>query len=153
MSSPNKSCYCYLDSLPTTLLKACLHTLLYPIINIINASLCPGLCHDDFKQVQVNPLLMKSTLPKENLHSVRSISNNLYFQDARKSCRKPSKVSESNCMNNVLKSAYKHFHSTQTAVLKVHNDVTILKIIALILLVNIMWHIWHSPGLVFSILS
>ena len=38
MSSPNKSCD--LDMLPTTLLKACLDILLYPITNIVNASLC-----------------------------------------------------------------------------------------------------------------
>ena len=34
MSSPNKSCDLY-RLLPTTLLKACLHTLLYPITNIL----------------------------------------------------------------------------------------------------------------------
>ena len=32
---------------------------------------------------------------------------------------------ESNCMSNVLQSAYKLFHSTETALLKVHNDVTL----------------------------
>ena len=37
MSSPNKSCD--LDPLPTTLLKACLDTILYPIANIVNASI------------------------------------------------------------------------------------------------------------------
>ena len=55
MSSPNKSCH--LDPLLTTLLKACLDTLLYPIRNIVNASLCSGLFPDDFKQAQVNTLL------------------------------------------------------------------------------------------------
>ena len=73
MSSPNKSCD--LDPLPTTLLKACLDTLLYQITNIINASLCSGLFPGDFKQSQVNPLLKKSTLPKENLNCYRFIFN------------------------------------------------------------------------------
>ena len=63
MSSPNKSCD--LDPLPTTLLKACLDKLLYPLTNIVNASLCSGLFPDNFKQVQVNPVLKKSTLPKQ----------------------------------------------------------------------------------------
>ena len=76
MSSPNKSCD--LDPLLTTLLKACLDTLLYPITNIVNASLCSDLFPDDFKQAQVNPLLKKSTLSKENLNSYRPISN-LHF--------------------------------------------------------------------------
>ena len=48
MSSPNKSCD--LDPLPITLLKACLDTFLYPITNIINASLCSGLFIEDFDQ-------------------------------------------------------------------------------------------------------
>ena len=39
MSAPNKSC----DTLSTTLMKACFDTLLYPITNIIKASLCSGL--------------------------------------------------------------------------------------------------------------
>ena len=65
-SSPNKSCD--LDPLPTTLLKACLDTLLYSITNIVNALLCSGLFPDNFKQAQVNRLLKKSTLPKENLN-------------------------------------------------------------------------------------
>ena len=73
MSSPNKSCD--LDKLPTTLLKVCLHTLLYPITNIINASLCSGLFPDDLKQAQVNPLVKKSTLTKENINSYIPIPN------------------------------------------------------------------------------
>ena len=75
MSSPNKSCD--LDPLPTTLLKAFLTlvALLYSITNLVVASLCSGLFPDDFKQAQVNPLLKKSTLPKEKLNSCRHISN------------------------------------------------------------------------------
>ena len=77
MSSPNKSCD--LDPLSTTLPKACLDTLFYPITNIINASLCSGLFPDNFKQVQVNPFLKKSTLPKENLNSYRPIFNQSFI--------------------------------------------------------------------------
>ena len=54
MSSRNKSCD--LDPLPSTLLKACLDILLYPITRIVNA-LCSGLFPDDFLQAQVNSLL------------------------------------------------------------------------------------------------
>ena len=79
MSSPNKSCD--LDPLPSTLLKACLDTLLYSITNIVNASLCPGLFHDYFKQGQVNPFLKNSTLPKENLNSHRPISNQNFISN------------------------------------------------------------------------
>ena len=73
MSSPNKSCD--LDPLPTVLLKACLDTLLKLITDIINASLCSGLFPDDFKHAHVNPLLKKTSLPKEDLNSYRPVSN------------------------------------------------------------------------------
>ena len=116
VSSPNKSCD--LDPLSTTLPKACLDTLFYPITNIINASLCSGLFPDDFKQAQVNPLLKKSTLPKENLNSYRPISNQSFIS---KVLEKQAK--ESNCKSNVSQSVYKH--STETAPLKVHSDVTL----------------------------
>ena len=66
MSSPNKSCY--LDPLPTVLLKSCLDTLLKPITDIINASLCSGLFPDDFKHTNVNPLLKKTYMPKASKH-------------------------------------------------------------------------------------
>ena len=60
MSSQNKSCDH--GPLPTTLLNARLDTLLYPITNIVNASLYFGLFPDDFKQARVKPLFKKSTL-------------------------------------------------------------------------------------------
>ena len=68
-SSPNQSCD--LDPLPTTLLD----TLLYSITNMVNVSLYSGVFPDNFKQVQVNLLLKKSTLPKENLNSYGPIYN------------------------------------------------------------------------------
>ena len=82
---------------------------------------------------------------------------------------------ESNCMSNVLLSAYKQFHSTETALLKVHHDITLNmdkgKVTALTLLElspafdtidhNILikrlsmwlWHIWHSLELDFIIFN
>ena len=71
MSSPNKSCD--LDPLPNVLLKSCLDTLLKPITDIINASLCSGLFPDNFKHSHVNPLLKKTSLPKEDLNSYRPV--------------------------------------------------------------------------------
>ena len=73
MSSPNKSCD--LDPLPTALLKACLDTLLYQITNNYRKYVCSGLYRGDFRPAQINALLKKSILPKENLSSHRPISN------------------------------------------------------------------------------
>ena len=47
---------------------------------------------------------------------------------------------------------YKQFHSTETALLKVHDDVTLNKG-KVTALVNVVWYIRHSPELVFIILN
>ena len=64
-SSPSQSCN--LDSLPNVLLKACLDVLIKPITNIIHASLYSSLFPESFKYAHVNPVLKKTTLPKEEL--------------------------------------------------------------------------------------
>ncbi|KAK2170767.1 hypothetical protein NP493_1143g01040 [Ridgeia piscesae] len=73
MSSPSKSCY--LDPLPTILLKAGLDVLIRPIADILNASLHNSLFHEDFKCAHVNAVLKNTTLPKEELSSYRPIYN------------------------------------------------------------------------------
>ena len=125
MSSPNKSSN--LDPLPTTLLKACMDTLRYPITNIVNASLCSGLFPGDFKQAQVNPILKKSTLPKQNINCYRFISNLSFISKVLEAvvANRLRSYNESSCMSNVLQSAYKQFHSRETALLKVHTNVTL----------------------------
>ena len=85
MSSPYKSCDFY--PLPTVLLKACLDTLLKPITDIINASLCSCLFPDDFKHVHVNPLLKKTYLPKEDLNSYIYVSNLSFISQIQEKIR------------------------------------------------------------------
>ena len=125
MSSTNKSCD--LDPLPTVLLTYCLDTLLKPIKDIINASLCSGLFPDDFKHAHVNPLLQKTSLPKEDLNSYIHVSNLSFISkilDKVVASRLRSHIS-SNCLSNVSQSTYKEFHSTETVLLKLHNDITL----------------------------
>ena len=73
MSSPHKSCD--LDPPPTIQLKAFLNTLLKPITDVISASPCSGVFPADTKHAQVNPLLKKTSLPKDDLNSYRPVSN------------------------------------------------------------------------------
>ena len=125
MSSPNKSCA--LDPFPTILLKACLDTLIGPITNIINASLCSGCFPDDFKYAHVTPLLKKSSLPKQDLNSYRPISNLSFISKILEkvvASHLRSHIS-TNILTNVSQSAYRQFHSTETALLKVHNDINL----------------------------
>ena len=115
MSSPHK--FCDLDPLPTILLKAFLNTLLKPITDVINASLCSGVFPDGTKHAQVNPLLKKISLPKEDLNSYIPVSNFSFISKILEkvvASHLRSHIS-SNCLSNVSQSAYKQFHSTETA--------------------------------------
>ena len=67
MSSPNVSSD--LDLLPTTLLKACLDSVLGQITNVTVLSLNSGQFPDDFKHGHVNPVLKKVSLPKDDLNN------------------------------------------------------------------------------------
>ena len=165
MSSPNKSCD--LDPLPTILLKACLDVLIKPITDIINASLCSGLFPEDFKCAHVNPILKKTTLSKEDLNSYRPISNLSFISKILEKVVANRLTSHINIngLTNASQSAYKQFHSTETALLKVHNDINLNidngNVTALTLLdlsaashytlINVVWDIWHSLELVYFI--
>src|SRR3989442_119667 len=115
---------CSLDTIRTFLLKSCLDSLITPITNIINLSFLEGSFPTSFKDALVYPLLKKHNLPHEDLSSYRPISNlnflskileriilfrmNVHFQTFPSLCP--------------LQSAYRKFHSTETALLRIYND-------------------------------
>ena len=79
------------------------------------------------KCAHVNPVLKKPTLPKEELNSYRPISNLSFISKILEKVvanRLRSHIYK-NCLSNVSQSAYKQFHSTETALLKVHNDINL----------------------------
>ena len=122
MKSPTKSCP--LDPIPTIMLKECLDVLIAPITNIINLSLSTGVVPEVLKIARVLPLIKKQSLDPDVLANYRPISNLPFL----------SKVLErivalqlhehlSTCdLYPKLQSAYRRFHSTETALLRVHND-------------------------------
>ena len=125
MSSPSKSCD--LDPLPTILLKACLDILIKPITDIINASLCSRLFLEDFKCAHGNPVLKKTNLPKQELNSYSPISNLSFISKILEIVvgnRLSSHIYITG-LTNASQSAHNQFHTTETALLKVHNDITI----------------------------
>ena len=125
MSSPNT--FFDLDPMPTVLLKACIDTLLGTITNIVNVSLRTDIFPDDFKQAHVNPLLKKTTLSKDNLKNYRPVSNLSFVSKILENVvakRRGSHITSNN-LSNVFQSAHKKLHSTETALLKVHNDITL----------------------------
>ena len=114
-----------LDPLPTKLLKSCLDILLTPITNIVNLSLESGSFPDVLKVSHVTPLIKKPALSKDDMKNYRPVSNlNFISKIIEKiiSNRIRSHLDKNN-LSNPNQSAYKPLHSTETALLKIHNDV------------------------------
>ena len=115
--------HCELDSIPTFFLKLCFDELDPTIINIINFSLFEGIFPSSFKQAIVHPLLEKP-LPDDDLNNFRPISN-LNFTSKIREKVVASRIQShllSNSLSSSFQSAYRMFHSTETTLLSIHND-------------------------------
>ena len=123
MKSPDKSCE--LDPVPTWLLKLCIDGLLPLITSIINSSLETGCVPKDFKVARIKPLLKKPGLDPDILKNYRPVSN-LPFLSKIMEKVVDARLEHHLVQNNLhepSQSAYKRFHSTETALLKVQNDI------------------------------
>ena len=121
-SMPSKSSP--LDYLPTSLLKSCSGIFAPIICNLANLSFIEGHFPDSFKMAQILPLLKKPGLDEESPASYRPISNlntlskileKLFAARLKEHVRLSSNT-------NVFQSAYRQFHSTETALLRILND-------------------------------
>ena len=123
MASPTKSCA--LDPIPTWLLKDILDVLIPTITDIVNSSLQDGCFPDMMKKALVLPLLKKSTLDKEILKNYRPVSNLSFLSKViERACLKQlSYHMDTNDLHTPCQSAYRPFHSTETALLKIENDI------------------------------
>ena len=114
---------CALDPLPSSILS-CLDELLPVFRKIVNLSLESGVFAEDWKNALVHPLLKKAGLKPIN-KNFRLVSN---LQVTSKITEKSMAIQLQDHMtaNNLfpaLQSAYRQNHSTETALLKVKNDV------------------------------
>ena len=122
LSSSNATCA--LDSIPTHLLKSCIDVLIQPITTLINLSLSESSFPDDFKKAIVTPLHKKHSLPHEELSSYRPISNLNFISKTLE------RIIHSRLNDHLqsfpslcpFQSAYRKFHSTETALLRIYND-------------------------------
>jgi endonuclease/exonuclease/phosphatase family metal-dependent hydrolase len=122
-SAPNKQCE--LDPIPTSLLKSCLGVLLPTITNIVNLSLASGVFPDQFKLSLITPLLKKPSLDKDCFANYRPISNLSFLSKLTERIVK-SRLDEhltTNSLYNKFQSAYTKFHSTETALLSLHDHI------------------------------
>ena len=119
----NKSCQ--LDPLPTWLVKQCLPALTPVLCQMIHLSFRLCEVSDDMKLAMVTPLLKKNDMDPECLKNFRPVSNLTFTSKllekvvaARLSCH----LDENN-VREPYQSTYLVNHSTETALLEVHDDV------------------------------
>ena len=123
LSSPSKSCD--LDSLPTWMLKIHLDSLLPVITKIVNLSLDTVSFPNTFKNALVTPLLKKPNFDSNTFKNFRPVSN-LNFGSKIIEKVVASRLTEylsSYELFEPFQSAYKKYHGTETALVRIQNDI------------------------------
>jgi len=121
-SAPNKTCE--LDPTPTWLVKDMRGLLSLFISLLINKSLTAGCFPAAFKEALVRPLLKKVGLDAGDQKSFRPVSNLPFLSKLLErvvQARLQASL-ESNRLMPKTQSAYRKYHSTETAVTRVYND-------------------------------
>ena len=119
----NKSCE--LDTVPTTLIKSN-SDLFSPILaSIINRSLLSSTFPKRMKEALVRPILKKQGLDDSELKNYRPVSNLSFISKLLERVIQARLMSHINAnrLLPVTQSAYRKNHSTETAVVKIINDV------------------------------
>jgi len=123
--SPTKSCD--LDPLPTRLLKdpIVLSSLVPYITAIINHSIVSASVPQCFKQANILPYLKKPGLDVEDMKNYRPVSNLSFLSKVleRVIAKQLVQHMSTHQLHDPLQSAYKAAHSTETALLKIKNDI------------------------------
>ena len=122
LQSPSKSCTS--DPLPTTLLKDTIDELLPVLTKIVNLSILHGKMPTAYKNAVLTPLIKKVN-GERILKNYRPISNLPFISKIIEKCvsMQIQDYVSANKLNTPLQSAYKANHSTQTALLKIFNDI------------------------------
>jgi len=119
---PNKTSP--LDYLHTTVLKSCADVIAPLITHLVNASFIEGVFPQHFKLAQVTPLLKKVGLDADDPANYRPISNlstiGKIIERLALRMLTPHIILSGNF--NPLQSAYRKMHSTETALMKIMDD-------------------------------
>jgi len=116
---------CHLDPMPTWLVKKHLPILLPLLCRVVNTSLSSGCFPAELRRAIITPVIKKTSLDKQELKNYRPVSN-LPFLGKLIEKVVSVQVADyvySNELAEPLQSAYRPDHSTETALLLVHDTI------------------------------
>lgn len=121
----SKNSSCQLDAIPTSLLKESIDALLPTITTILNKSLSSGIVPPCLKHAVIHPLLKKADLDAESFKSYRPVSNLPFLSKILEKVisKRLLEHMDKAGHHEIMQSAYKQYHSTETALVKVQNDI------------------------------
>ena len=116
---------CSLDPLPASIMTKCCHALLPILTRIVNLSLATGEMPDNLKCAMLRPLLKKPTADHKVFANFRPVSNLKYISKLIEKAV-AVQLNDHLALNDLhvpFQSAYRSCHSTESALMKVHNDI------------------------------